>query len=1394
MYNSLHCYKLYTKCTMPPPKKKQRLNPVNCIYCNIPRTPRPVTIENSKKRLCTTPSCIREIYTKDIVVPSSIKNSPQYLNEYINNFNCIGSGIVILGTIQCTYNVRLFDIQSTDLGVTSIVTALTKIHRNQVSSYKVAISYGRLLSKEEEGATKIVKYFHASSNNSSLFSNEDRYNPYWLVDSEDDFKACVNEIHDRVKDDSYRPDTKWTLVGNVNASITLLRPHSGDLLLGRLKSIPPHLRQHGMKHFHRCLTTKKIISDNLCFFRCLSFFLYKDVNRVLEVFKKAYASRDIAEYEGLKMSEMEEMEKLFKIKIHIYTLCRRVNVKKGEKRVYVKFIRKSMNNGDRIMNLNLHKKHLSLIVNMKTYGQLHMCSKCKRVFASSFNLKRHTGIKKECTRVNFVYKGGVYNTKKTVFQKLAEYNIQTPKELTIYPYKIVFDFESYFSKRKATDQKTTSTEVSLDHIPLSASVASDYPGYTEPVCFVREDNRSENPLVHSVLSHINKLGVIIGQKVKADFKSVLDQLDELIRVSKDLDIYALKCSGLKAGFSSKLPSQMLKDELLNYIRRVPVIGFNSGRYDLNLIKREFHSYFSDQDSREIKVIKRCNQYIAVYTENLLFLDIFNYLAPGYNYANYLKAFVGENTKGIFPYSWMTSVKKLKYKTLPPHNAFHNTLTNKNITREEYKSCLRVWKEQKMTTFKEYLIYYNNLDVEPFIRAIHAHSKFFTERGVDMFKDGLTLPGLTLKFLFQNTEKAATPYVLFSKQEQDIHDMVRQNLVGGPSIIFHRHHVSGVSKLRERLYGSESETCRVVLGLDANSLYLNCMGMAHCAGFYTVRRCENAFKVECSQRVSYSAVEWLRYRAHIDQMNILHQYNYGEVCVGSKRIPVDGFVPQHKLIYQFHGCYWHGHMCHLTKSVLRTAVGVTWLQARSLHTAQITTYLRALGYTVIEEYECRWLVAREETNCHSVKKHWVVKRPETKSILNESEILNGIKESVIFGMIQVDIHTPEHLKLEFAEMTPIFKNTLVGRENVGLHMKEYLETRDKLKKPQRQLIGSYHGEKILLGTPLLKWYLEKGLVVTKVYVLVEYVPEETFKPFVEEVTHARRLGDENLECKILSDLYKLLGNSSYGKTICNKQNFLKTRYISPKQARKLALHWSVQQVHDINENTVEVSCLPTTVVYDLPIQIGFMVYQYAKLKMLEFYYDFLFKFIDKTKFEMCEMDTDSFYFALSEEALDEAVYPHMRQQYFTERHKWLPSESCDIARHRETYIACRVNKLVWLPQPCCERRLVYDNRTPGLFKVEWKGAEMTCLSSKCYVGKGDTLKVACKGVVQKQNKLNVSTYNGVLESGDTHMVCNKGFKVVNHHMVTYNQAKKGLSYQYIKRKVCEDGVSTVPLDI
>ena len=79
------------------------------------------------------------------------------------------------------------------------------------------------------------------------------------------------------------------------------------------------------------------------------------------------------------------------------------------------------------------------------------------------------------------------------------------------------------------------------------------------------------------------------------------------------------------------------------------------------------------------------------------------------------------------------------------------------------------------------------------------------------------------------------------------------------------------------------------------------------------------------------------------------------------------------------------------------------------------------------------------------------------------------------------------------MSPIFKNIEVSRDDIGDNMRQYAVDHDIMSQPRKSLVGSMFGEKIMIITPLLKWYLIKGLVVTRIYQVVEYSPAKFFKP-------------------------------------------------------------------------------------------------------------------------------------------------------------------------------------------------------------------------------------------------------------------------------------------------------------
>ena len=64
----------------------------------------------------------------------------------------------------------------------------------------------------------------------------------------------------------------------------------------------------------------------------------------------------------------------------------------------------------------------------------------------------------------------------------------------------------------------------------------------------------------------------------------------------------------------------------------------------------------------------------------------------------------------------------------------------------------------MQTFKDYLIYYNNLDTAPFCSALKNFFEIYKSQGIDIFKEYITLPGVARKMLYNST---ASNFALFN---------------------------------------------------------------------------------------------------------------------------------------------------------------------------------------------------------------------------------------------------------------------------------------------------------------------------------------------------------------------------------------------------------------------------------------------------------------------------------------------------------------------------------------------------------------------------------------------------------------------------------------------------------
>ena len=381
---------------------------------------------------------------------------------------------------------------------------------------------------------------------------------------------------------------------------------------------------------------------------------------------------------------------------------------------------------------------------------------------------------------------------------------------------------------------------------------------------------------------------------------------------------------------------------------------------------------------------------------------------------------------------------------------------------------------------------------------------------------------------------------------------------------------------------------------------------------------------------------------------------------------------------------------------------------------------------------------------------------------KDKIIQNVLNDKLFGFFQVDIEVPEQLLDKFSEFSPLFILSEVREDQIPQHMQDYkINTGRKKIKNNKKLLGVMKAEKILLYSPLLKWYLNHGLQVTKIHKYISYTSGRPFKWFPEEVSGARRAADQDKNKKQLGDTAKLKGNSFYGKMIENLEKHMNTKFTTDeKLIDKIFRSPYFDDLEEISNGAFEVSQRKRRATITRPYQCGIAVYQLAKLRMLEFYYDFVDKFCDRRDFEVIQMDTDSLYMALSAKDFDDIIKPDLKELYKDEKPNWLVTDE-------------------------------YSKRVPGLFKPEFKGKRMIALTSKCYFadnGEESIPKFSCKGVSRRQNKMSWERYKNAL-FGALDKVTNIGFRKKENHIVTYEQTKLGLSAYYDKRVVHEDGIHT-----
>ena len=354
-----------------------------------------------------------------------------------------------------------------------------------------------------------------------------------------------------------------------------------------------------------------------------------------------------------------------------------------------------------------------------------------------------------------------------------------------FPHAILYHFEAYGDKKQRKESTGIFT-IENAHAPISVSIGDTLDREPTHIC---EKNPAE--LVRKFMEELERRGKNIRTKVRA--ACVPDDVKMLPK------------------------AQRIKIE--EWCDQVPVLGFNSGRYNLNLIREHFAERLSDTTGK-VRVAKNGNKIMFLLTQEFRFLDIINYHGPGTSYEKCPKAYGCTAEKSWFPYEWFDTPEKLDHPGLPDYPAWYSRLKGGYVlARDEWEGCQRLFKQKGMPTFAVWLRYYNNLDVAPGLGALERMRAFYTEKGIDILKDAVSIPGVSLHYLLRGSvERGAGLY----SSGKEAYEMLKGAVVGGPSLVFTRYHEVGVTKIRSHQKKAEPRLCQRILGYDANALYLSTM--------------------------------------------------------------------------------------------------------------------------------------------------------------------------------------------------------------------------------------------------------------------------------------------------------------------------------------------------------------------------------------------------------------------------------------------------------------------------------------------------------------------------------------------------------------------------------------------
>ena len=183
---------------------------------------------------------------------------------------------------------------------------------------------------------------------------------------------------------------------------------------------------------------------------------------------------------------------------------------------------------------------------------------------------------------------------------------------------------------------------------------------------------------------------------------------------------------------------------------------------------------------------------------------------------------------------------------------------------------------------------------------------------------------------------------------------------------------------------------------------------------------------------------------------------------------------------------------------------------------------------------------------------------------------------------------------------------------------FLPERMEINKCKKLVCNLYDQKKYVVHINSLKQALNHGLKLKEIHRIIEFNQEAWLKPYIDMNTELRKAGKNDFE----KDLFKLMNNSVFGKTMENIRNHRNIKLVTTDKKRsKLVPEPNYHTINLISED-LSIIEMKKTKVKMKPIYLGLSILEISKTLMYKFWYDYMKPKYDN-KVKLCYTDTDRF---------------------------------------------------------------------------------------------------------------------------------------------------------------------------